>query len=121
MVIGHLSETSEYKLMPCCSGGEPGGFLMGRTRCAGEWVRSSEYAVIQILIITTMSCTHVCRGQLLPGVFPSFSCCWRKKAAVLYNGNCCKASSGQVVRGQETGAMRGKHNKLNCFSQIDLI
>lgn len=60
--------------MSCRSGGEPGGLLMGRTRCTGEWVRRCEYAVIQILIMTTMSCTHVRTGQLLPGVFPSFSC-----------------------------------------------
>lgn len=61
--------TSEYKLMSCRSGGEPRGLLMGRTRCTGEWVRRRDYAVIQILIMTTMSCTHVRTGQLLPGFF----------------------------------------------------
>lgn len=104
--------TSKYSLMSCCSGGEPGGFLMGRTRCAGEGLRRSEHAVTQIPCYGR-AVMHTC----LLTFFVLLGC------FILCGGNCCKAGWSQIVRGhlwQETGPMNALTDAqmgrvLNCF------
>lgn len=91
MVIGHLCG---LRSTGWCSGRDWGGFLMGRTWCAGEWAEREEKVNMQwlrSLIITTLSYTDACRGANIQRFFflCPFSC-------VLWQSCFCSGNYGKV-------------------------
>lgn len=105
MVIGHLCGLRRIGwCYSSCSGRDWGGFLMGRTWCAGEWAEREEKVNMQwlrSLIITTLSYTDACRGAHIQGVFLcTFSCVlWQ---ICFCSGNYSKVKWSKIAWGHQS-------------------